>query len=278
VLVEEGAAVVAFDVDDDAYRLREITAPDELERIELVRGDITDLEQLTRTLAEQEITHVVHLAALQVPACRADPPLGARVNVLGTVTLFEAVRRHGLRTTLAYASSAAVYDAAGKRVPQTIYGVYKVANEGTARLYWQESGVPSIGLRPFCVYGPGRDQGLTAEPTHAMRAAARGEPYRISFGGRTELHYAPDVARAFVAAARAEPTGARVFEIAGEPVHMRDVVNAIEATAPGSAIDFDDVPLPFPEKLPGERFEVPVTPLADGVRETVEHFRRAGEN
>ena len=59
----------------------------------LVTGDITDLPAIERVLDEHAITNVVHLAALQVPFCRADPPLGAAVNVVGTVNVFEAVRR-----------------------------------------------------------------------------------------------------------------------------------------------------------------------------------------
>jgi len=273
----EGARVVGFDLSGDDSRLRAIASPEERAAIELVRGDVTDLAQLERTLADREVTHVIHLAALQVPFCKADPPLGARVNVLGTVNVFEAVKRRGLETTVAYASSAAVYDETGRLAPRTIYGVYKLANEGTARVYWQDHRLASVGLRPFSVYGPGRDQGVTAGPTHAMRAAARGQPYRIAFGGRTELHYAPDVARAFLQAARAEPSGAGVYDFPGRAAHMSEVVAAIEAAAPQAAglITFEDVSLPFPEELPGERFDCPVTPLADGIRETVEHFRRA---
>lgn len=276
----EGARVVAYDLGDDDHRLRDIATPEEWAAIELVRGDVTDLAQLERTLVDHRVTHVVHLAALQVPFCKADPPLGARVNVVGTVNVFEAVKRQRLQTTVAYASSAAVYDEAGRVAPRTVYGVYKLANEGTARVYWQDDRVASIGLRPFSVYGPGRDQGLTADPTHAMRAAARGESYRIGFGGRTELHYAPDVARAFLLAARAEPHGAHVYDFPGQAVHMAELVRAIEAAAPEAAglITFDDTPLPFPEELPGGRFHCPVTPLADGVRETLDHFRRAAQS
>jgi UDP-glucuronate 4-epimerase len=275
LLVDEGTPVVAFDLGDDPYRLRQIMGEGALSKVALIRGDVTDREGLEQAMTSHAVSHVVHLAALQVPFCRADPELGARVNVLGTVAVFEAARRLGLGTTIAYASSAAVYDRAGDLRPQTLYGVYKLANEGTARLYWQESSVASIGLRPFCVYGPGRDQGLTADPTHAMRAAAAGEPYRIGFGGRTELHYAQDVARAFVLAARREPEGAVVFDMPGEPVHLRDVVDEIQTAAPGAEITFEDEPLPFPDELPGKRFDAPVTPLADGVRETIAHFRAA---
>jgi UDP-glucuronate 4-epimerase len=275
LLAREGAGVVAFDLPTASnHRLRAIGSPAEIEDIARVGGDITDLDSLERALAEHEVTHVVHLAALQVPFCRADPPLGAQVNVVGTVNVFEAVRRRGLGTSIAYASSAAVYDRRGVTTPATIYGVTKIANEGTARIYAQDHAIASVGLRPFCVYGPGRDQGITAEPTHAMKAAVHGEPYRLSFGGRTEHHYAPDVARGLIAAARTPPDGAAVYNFPGESVHMRQIVAAIEEAVPGAAglVTFDDVPLPFPEQLPGNRFDTPVTPLAEGVRATVEHF------
>lgn len=277
LLVREGAQVVAYDLGADDHRLRLIATADEIAAVTFVRGDVTDLEQLRSTLTEHGITHVVHLAALQVPFVKADPPLGARVNVLGTVNVFEAAARHGLDTPIAYASTAAVYDETGDRAPRTLYGVFKLANEGTAGVYWADEGVASVGIRPFVVFGPGRDQGLTSGPTLAMRAAARSEPYRIAFGGRSELHYAPDVARAFIAAARSSRTGAAAFDFPGDPVGMGEVVAAIEAAAPDTAglVTYDDVPLPFPEALPGERLDAAVTPLQTAVHETIELFRAA---
>jgi len=277
LLVREGATVVGYDLGDDSHRLELVATLGEIDEITFVRGDVTDLEQVERTLGEHEITHILHLAALQVPFVKANPPLGAAVNVVGTVNVFEAARRHGLRTPIAYASTAAVYDERGDRAPRTLYGVFKLANEGTAAVYAADEGLSSVGIRPFVVFGPGRDQGLTSGPTLAMEAAAHGEPYHIAFGGRTELHYAPDVARGFIGAARSEPTGARAYDFPGAPVSIAEVVEAIEAEIPDAAgtITFDDVPLPFPEQLPGERLDAHVTPLDAAVRETIEHFRAA---
>ncbi len=277
LLVREGAGVVAYDLGDDDHRLRLIASPEEIADIVFVRGDVTSLEQLDGALAEHGITHIVHLAALQVPFVKANPPLGAQVNVAGTVNVFEAARRRGLTTPIAYASTAAVYDDRGDRSPRTLYGVFKLANEGTASVYWADEGIASVGIRPFVVYGPGRDQGLTSGPTLAMQAAATREPYRIAFGGRSELHYAPDVARGFIAAARSPARGAFAYDFPGTPVHMSEVVAAIESAAPEARglVTFDDVPLPFPEELPGERLDAQVTPLDIAVRETIEHFRSA---
>jgi len=270
-LVREGVEVVALQRGVDDHRLRLIASDEELARVTSVQADVTDLAALERILALHGITHVVHLAALQVPFCKADPPLGAHVNVVGTANVLEAARRRGLETPVVYASSAAVYDAAGTTfTPETVYGVCKLAAEGCARIYWQDHGLASIGLRPFVAYGPGRDQGMTAAPTHAMAAAARGEPYRVPFGGSMQLQYAPDVARAFVDAARRPPAGAQVLNLGGPVVSMAEVVAAIEAAVPGARIGFDDVPLPFPPRLPEPWFELHVTPLEQGVRETVE--------
>jgi UDP-glucuronate 4-epimerase len=273
-LAREGARVVALDLGTDQRRLRLIAAPEELETVTFVQGDITEPKTVSHALAEHEITHVVHLAALQVPFCKADPVLGAQVNVTGTVNVFEAAKQHDLASPVAYASSAAVFDENGEVAPRTHYGIYKLANEGTARVYWQDDGIASVGLRPFSVYGPGRDQGLTAGPTLAIEAAVRGQPYRIGFGGRTQLHYAPDVARAFVQAARSPADGAHAFSLGGPATAIADFVAAVEAEIPGAELTFDEAPLPFPDSLPAPWFDSPVTPLEDGIHETAEILRR----
>jgi nucleoside-diphosphate-sugar epimerase len=274
-LVQEGAEVVALDRDTANQRLR-LIGGDGVKPAHAVDVDIRDLPAVERVLEEHAITHMVHLAALQVPFCRADPPRGAEVNVAGTVNLFEAARRHGLSTPIAYASSAAVYDAAGVTLtPTSIYGVYKIANEGSARIFWQESQVASVGLRPLIVYGGGRDQGVTSSPTLAMAAAARGEAFRVAFGGSTQMQYGPDVARAFIDAARRPAKGAEVYNLGGPDVTVAEIVACIEQAAPGADVTFDDVALPFASRLPEPWFEMAVTPLAEGVAATIELYRRA---
>jgi UDP-glucuronate 4-epimerase len=290
-LIDDGEEVVGFDLGDDARRLALIMPAGQQARVTLARGDITDLAAVERVLDEHEITRVVHLAALQVPFCRADPVAGAQVNVVGTVNVFEAVKRRRERIPgVAWASSTAVYSAQdpspaperGGREPATHYGVYKLANEGTARIYWADDGVPSIGLRPYVVYGAGRDQGMTSTPTQAMAAAARGDGFEITYGGTAQYDYVPDVARAFVLAAAAVAEGASVFNFPGIAASMAEVVAAIEAAAPEVAgrISWVETPLPFPERLEATGFEnsvgpLPHTSLEDGVRQTVELLRGA---
>jgi nucleoside-diphosphate-sugar epimerase len=288
-LLELGDEPVGYDLGTDGARLALVLDPDEHARVTLVQGDVTDAAGLGRALDEHAVTHVVHLAALQVPFCRADPAAGAKVNVLGTVTVLEAVKaRRGRISGLAYASSTAVYNASdpspapesGGMAPSTLYGVYKLANEGTARIFWEDEGIASIGIRPYVVYGPGRDQGLTSGPSLAMAAAAHGEGFEIGYGGTVQYDFAPDVGRAFALASRAAADGAQLANFPGFPAAMDEVVAAIEAAAPEVAgtITWVDEALPFPETLEATLLErlvgpVPRTPLADGVRQSIEHFR-----
>jgi nucleoside-diphosphate-sugar epimerase len=274
--------VVALDLGEDRRRHELIISAEETAAIEYVQGDITDLTAIERVLEGRDVTHVVHLAAMLVPLAAADPPRGALVNVVGTVNMFEAVKRRGL-PGLSYASSAAVYDRAdGVMVtedadghPVNHYGVHKQANEGTARVYWRDDGVASIGLRPHIVYGAGRDHGMTAGPTLAIAAAVRGERYEIPFGGRAQFQYAADAAAMFIDAARAAREGAFVRNLGGPSEHVSDVIAAIEEALPRAAgtITFkEDVLLPLPEEMEAQR---PVsTPLKQGVRETVELLAR----
>jgi nucleoside-diphosphate-sugar epimerase len=161
--------------------------------------------------------------------------------------------------------------------------VYKLANEGTARVYWHENDVPSVGIRPYIVYGPGRDQGLTSGPSLAMAAAARGDGYEIAFGGTAQYDYAPDVGHAFAHAARVATDGAHVANFPGVPSTIVEVVDAIVAAAPAVAgkITWQEGRLPFPESLQANVLQqlvgpLPHTSLAEGARLTVEHFRARG--
>jgi nucleoside-diphosphate-sugar epimerase len=287
-LVARGESVVTLDLSADARRLRLLLPAEAIATITHEVADIADLDRLGRVLDEHAVTNVIHLAALQVPFCRADPPLGARVNVVGTVNIFEAAaRRLDRLAPVVYASSIAAYDPPQDGRPPTmsghpgtIYGVYKRTNESTAWLYRQESSVPSVGIRPHTVYGVGRDQGVTSAPTVAMLAAAAGVPFTLPYGGAAQLQLAQDVARAFIAASLADRHDATVHGLPGPGVSIAAVVEAIGAAAPESigTISITDAALPFPAEIDGSSFAAVApgfvqTPLAEGVRATIERFR-----
>jgi nucleoside-diphosphate-sugar epimerase len=291
-LAREGTAVVAFDLGGDTRRLRSIMTDEELAAVTFVRGDITDLASVEEALDANSISNVIHLAALQVPFCRADPPRGALVNVVGTVNVFEAVKRRADRIgPIVYTSSIGMYgaddtDATTGRLaeqaaahPRSHYGVYKLANEGTARVYALDDGLSSIGLRPLTVYGVGRDQGMTSGPTKAIVAALLGMTYTIGFGGSTLFQYAEDVARTLVIASRSRLGGAHVFNLGGTIASMTELVDTIESIVPEARglISFDPAPLPFPTEIDHDGLAVlgpvPVTSFAEGIAASAEIYR-----
>ncbi len=291
-LIREGVLVTAFDLGDHRHRLQLLLSTEEIQKIQFCQGDISNWETVFKTIEEIHPSHIIHLAAMQLPFCKADPVLGAKVNVVGTVNVFEACKRLGIQH-LVYASSTAVYglseeypeaplpnDAPLK--PRSHYGVYKQANEGTAKVYWMDDKVASIGLRPYVVYGAGRDQGMTSTPTQAILAAAAGKPYKISYGGRYCFQYGEDTAKIFIACAWANTKGSEVFNIGGPSVSTPRVIAAIEKALPASkgTITFDDIPLPFPEEVDHSALEkvigkLPFTPLDQGVAETISIFQKA---
>lgn len=294
LLLDDGVDVVASDVSEDLRRFDLISHPRH-DTIDFVPLDVTDTGAVARVVEERQITHIVHLAGLQVPFCAANPPLGAMVNVVGNVNVFDAVRASGRSIGLVYASSAAVFGAGSTYsggvvgdtsplLPDTHYGVYKVANEGTARIYSLNNGIGSVGLRPFIVYGPGRDQGMTSDATKAILAAVRGEPFQFKFGGNLLLTYAPDCARAFIESARAAAGSgdALVLNVPGRRVGVAQLVTLIETLVPEAAgtLTWESKPLAVPALLAQPALgdvigEWVNTPLEVGVRATIEHFRRA---
>jgi UDP-glucuronate 4-epimerase len=293
-LASEGVEVWAYDVALQPHRMYLVMNNDQLRKVEILLGDITDAHPFERVVVDHKITHIVHLAALQIPFVKADPVRGAQVNVVGTTIVFEAVKRHQNHVRgVSYASSAGVYGSVDSYpprpiahdaplLPPSLYGVFKQAAEGTAKIYWQDHQVPSVGLRPYVVYGPGRDQGLTSTPTKAMLAAALGRPYHISYGGSVVFQHADDAASAFIAAARADGSGAPVYNLGGSHASMERVVSAIEAAAPASKgrITFEPNPLPMPSDIDATEFhkflpEVSWRPLEKGIADTIEHFKRA---
>jgi nucleoside-diphosphate-sugar epimerase len=286
--------VTTYDLPGDPYRMRLIMDDDAIARVTFAEGDITDEDRFAEVVRANAITHVLHLAALQVPFVRANPVLGARVNVVGTAIVLETARQlAGQIRGLAYASSIAVYGSADRYppgpladdaplAPVTLYGVTKEANEGWAAIYWQDYQVPSVGLRPFFVYGPGRDQGVSSTPTKAMAAAAVGRPYHISFGGTDTYQHADDVARVFIDAARTMPQGAPVYNLGGTVASVADVVAAIERAVPESAgtITYESEPLFTPDGVEGTAIEtllgrIAWRPLETGVQDTIDMLRAA---
>jgi nucleoside-diphosphate-sugar epimerase len=291
-LLAENARVVMFDQSADPKRLRLIMEDDEISRATFIAGDITSPDALLPVIRGHNITHIIHLAGLQVPTCRVNPRQGAMVNVIGTINVFEAALQSGGQVQrIAYASSAAVFGSTeeGHAVreheatdPTSHYGAFKRCNEDNARVYFLDHKISSIGLRPLTVYGVGRDFGLTSDPTKAMKAAVVGRPFHIRFGGRTDFLYAADCADAFIRSAKTDLPGAYMFNLHGESVALSEVVRQIESAVAEicgtkAQITHADHGLPIPSEMDDTAIrqalgDLPSTSLREGIRITIERF------
>ncbi len=276
-LIARGHSVVAVDIAREETRLRHVMRGAAPEGIIWQLADLTDDGLMSRIAEQYAASTILHLAALQIPACRAHPIAGAKVNVVGHVAVLEAARSVGARVV--YTSSVAAKPRGAANAPANLYGVFKRADEEIARLYAEDFGVASFGLRPHVVYGIGRDQGETSAVTSAMRAAALGTSYTVPWTTATCFQFADDIAEMFVRVVEAEWKGAHLADMTDNVESTADIIAAIRASAPEADVCADG-----PERLsPTSGFDVaalekvigprPLTPLHEGVQRTIEHFR-----
>jgi nucleoside-diphosphate-sugar epimerase len=289
-LIEAGHSVMTFDVNDSIARLETIAGKEIASRADRRVGRIEDTAAMKSLIREEGITHVIHLAAVLMPFCQKNPVEGGLINVVGTLNLFEAARDSGREVRIVYASSSAVWgptDEYGEGAltedlpvkPATHYGVFKAANEGNARIFYGTDGTSSIGLRPWTVFGPGRDAGLTADPTLAMRAVAQRQPFQIRLSGFMDLQYVQDVADIFIQCLFSPVKGAYVFNLRGEVVGMEDLRLLLEELRPGAAqlISVAGPAVPVAYRMDDTALvrtvgEVPRTPLREAIASTLEAF------
>lgn len=293
-VVDRGDEIWIYDIAEDWHRIDLLLDTAAREKIHPIRGDVADPAGFLKAVDTIGATHIIHLAGLQTPACRSDPIRGAMVNVIGTLSVFQAAaaRKDQVRRVV-YASSAAVHGLPpsgdlGERladdvrlVPQTHYGAFKVCNELNARVYWSDSGVCNVGLRPWTVYGVGRDFGMTSEPTKAVKSAAIGRPYAITYGGLQDFQYVSDVAHTFLAAAERPFEGADVFNLSGRVVEIAAFVSALEEAIPQAKglVTHGTRQLPIAPNLDDSRLmatfgPLPKTSLVEGIRWSADRFRQ----
>jgi len=292
-LLEGGDPPYVLDIDPGMQRLSAILDESQLEEVHFIQGDVTKYAELDRAIAENGITHVLHLAGLQVPGCAANPLRGALVNVIGTLNVFEVARkRRDLVQRIVYASSAAVFGPeefyGGGTVPEgapllpgTHYGVFKQCNEGNARVYFLNDGIPSVGIRPWAVYGVGRDIGISSGPTKAIKAAVLRRPYIIGFTGAIDLQYVRDTARIFIRCAERDIPGAKVYTPRGSVVRVEEFIHTLEQALPQARglIKAQGKKLPIAPDLDDSALRHDLgedlhTPLEEGIRETANIFER----
>ena len=278
LLVKENIPVVAFDLSQDTRRLKLLIDDSEIEKIKWITSDITDTKDVNNAIKDNNIQSIIHLAALQVPFCAADPIKGAKVNVVGTVNIFEAVRKYNIKH-LVYASSVAAHGLISKDMYMpTLYGAYKLCDENIAHVYHQDWGVPSIGFRPGIAYGVGRDQGMTSKTTVAILAAASNQSYTIPFSGPISALHVREVASALITAASKNHDASPIFDMNGICTTVEDWVNILKKIEPKTKIIIEGKAMQFPFEASDEPLREYIgnyeqVNLENGIQETFDSFK-----
>jgi UDP-glucose 4-epimerase len=275
-LLQCGHTAVALDLGPPGPLVQQLLGG-EVTQVEWHLGDVSQYEQVVSALAGCD--RVVHLAGVLTPFCQARPVRGAAINLVGTLHVFDAARQLGLKSVV-YASSAGVYGPLQADFPEptTHYGAFKLAAEGCARAFWHDAGLASLGLRPFVVYGPGRETGGSAGISLACEAAVHGRPYTIPFTGRAGLVYVEDVVDLVLAGCSADLEGARVINVVGDVQTPDEAIAEIRRHLPGARLDAVGEPLPLsPDIPPGDTSFLSaawhVTPLSEGIARTLAFYR-----
>jgi UDP-glucose 4-epimerase len=206
-------------------------------RVTLVRGDIRDVDALRRVTEGMDA--VVHMAALRITACAAEPREAFEVMCAGSFNVIDAAREAGVKKVVA-PSSASIYGLADTFPTtedhhpyndDTWYGASKTMLEGLLRSYLAMYGLPYVALRYFNVYGPRMDiHGKYTEVLiRWMERIADGKPPLIFGDGLQTMDfvYIDDIARANVLALASEVSG-EVFNVAsGAETSLRDLAAAL---------------------------------------------------
>lgn len=216
-------------------------------RVVLMRGDIRDRETVRRAM--NGIDAVIHMAALRITACAAEPREAMEVMCDGTFNVVDAARSAGVKKVVA-ASSASIYGLADSFPTredhhpynnQTWYGASKVMLEGLLRSYHSMFGLPYVALRYFNVYGPRMDiHGKYTEVLiRWMERIAAGQPPLIFGDGLQTMDfvYIDDVARSNVLALQSDVSD-EVFNVAsGIETSLRDLAEALLRVMGGTGLE-----------------------------------------
>ena len=210
-LIRRGDHVRVFDNFSTGKRERVPAA------VELIEGDLTDLDAVRRAVVGVEI--VFHVAALpRVQLSLENPRATHLTNVDGTLNLLIAARDAKVRRVV-YSASSSAYGAAETlpqhedlpALPLNPYALQKWIGEHYCRLFYSLYGLETVSLRYFNVYGPR----MASEGAYAtvigifMRQKKVGEPLTIAGDGEQtrDFTHVSDVVRANLLAAASDKVG-----------------------------------------------------------------------
>ena len=251
-LVERGEEVVCFDLAPPRANLEPY-----LDRIQVYRGDITQVPHLLEAVNTHGVQKIIHMAALLPPDTEDRPHFGMLVNIQGTNNVFEVARWTEVERVV-YASSIAVFgvqDTFGERpvneddlsAPVNVYGMTKAANDFAAGKYIDRYGLDLRGVRICTVFGHGRVTGMTGIIGGLMMSLpAVGKPISMPFhqDEPSPMIHAEDAAEIFVRAALSDGLNHRVYISGGHLCTIREMADIVRDIIPDAQITTGDQAVP----------------------------------
>ena len=243
-LVERGEQVYATDINP----LPDIRGV-ERDAIRSARVDITDFEQVTRSIVEAEPDRIINLAYL-LGGGEGNPHHQMRLNILGMDNCFEAARLLGINRVV-YASSVAVSGQQsnfGDRLAteddgtfgSSQYAVHKIFNEFQAKMFNENYGMSITGIRPANVTGPDKVRG-SVDHVRCVTLPARGEPVSFPYQEMMRLPiHVEDIAEAFVRVSLVDRSESPVYNSGGTAISLGHLAEMVRGYLPDAQISFDD--------------------------------------
>ncbi|MFC1970480.1 NAD-dependent epimerase/dehydratase family protein [Chloroflexota bacterium] len=290
-LVNIGEPVVGYEQSPNMSILKMLMSEDEIAEVKIVQGDILELDRLMRIARENNIDTIIHLAATLGAETKDNLRQAVRVNVEGTINVFETARLLGMNKVV-WASSSTVFTA-GKyekeyipndapHYPWDLYGSCKAFGENVADYYFQEFGMDITALRYGTIFGVGQQRGNSATIVRELILnPALGKPGRLT--GRDDVlawTYVDDAARVALLACKYRRGNIGAFNIMGQLHSVKELAAYVRELIPDADIEL----LPGHYAGPRWKLESAVTEkevgyhpqwlVKEGIRETINIVRR----
>lgn len=242
-LIARGESVVGMDLNPGAAAFGDVPigAP-------IVRGDVTQFEDVMRTILDMKPERVINLA-YGLGAGEGNPHQVMRLDILGMDNVFEACRLAGVGRVV-YASSIAVSGQQSHFGDRLVteddpvhgtsqYAMHKIFNEFQARKYIKNYGMSIVGVRPANVTGPDKVRG-SVDHVQIMTEAARGRPVHLPQKGLMRLLvHVEDMAEIFTRVLLAEAPRHSLYNSGGIPVSLGELADIVRGFLPEAQITFE---------------------------------------
>lgn len=259
LLADRGDFVALYDLAPNPDHMGAIL---DLTKVQIVQGDIADIEHLRKTVRELEIDHVAHTAAILAAAAQQFPARAIAVNITGTANILELAREKLVRRVIIASSTSVAYGTFNtpaespiredfslsvcSQAPPSFYTATKLSSEFMVHNYVKAFGIDAAILRYGAVVGvwPGPTSGILSRMFQALLApASRGEVVTVTdpaqvWSGVEEFVDPRDCARGTVAALDANSLQARVYNITNPtPYTYSQVLDTVRTIFPEVRID-----------------------------------------